>query len=48
MDHLGVIAGSLEDMWIVARYISENAGGDPGHPGLYGGRLPPTPRNQRD
>ena len=44
MDHLGVIAGSLEDMWIVARYISENAGGDPGHPGLYGGRLPPTPR----
>jgi len=44
MDHLGVIAGSLEDMWIVARYISEHAGGDPGHPGLYGGRLPPAPR----
>jgi Asp-tRNA(Asn)/Glu-tRNA(Gln) amidotransferase A subunit family amidase len=44
MDHLGVIAGSLQDMWIVARYISEHAGGDPGHPGLYGGRLPPAAR----
>jgi Asp-tRNA(Asn)/Glu-tRNA(Gln) amidotransferase A subunit family amidase len=44
MDHLGVIAGSIEDMWITARYISEHAGGDPGHPGLYGGSLPPAPR----
>jgi len=41
MDHLGIIAGSIEDMWIVAQYISEHAGGDPGHPGLYGGRTPP-------
>jgi Asp-tRNA(Asn)/Glu-tRNA(Gln) amidotransferase A subunit family amidase len=44
MDHLGVIAGSIEDMWIMARYISEHAGGDPGYPGLYGGRMPPAPR----
>ena len=44
MDHLGVIAGSIEDMWIVARYISEHAGGDPGHPGLYGSRTPPPAR----
>lgn len=44
MDHLGVIAGSLEDMWVMARYISEHAGGDPGHPGMYGGSLPPAPR----
>ena len=41
LDHLGVMAGSIEDMWIMARYISEHAGGDPGHPGLYGGRRPP-------
>jgi Asp-tRNA(Asn)/Glu-tRNA(Gln) amidotransferase A subunit family amidase len=43
MDHLGVLAGSLSDMWIVARHIAEHAGGDPGHPGLYGGALPPAP-----
>ena len=43
MDHLGVLAGSLEDMWITARYISEHAGGDPGYPGLYGAPTPPAP-----
>jgi Asp-tRNA(Asn)/Glu-tRNA(Gln) amidotransferase A subunit family amidase len=36
MDHLGVLAGSLQDMWIVAQHIGEHAGGDPGFPGLYG------------
>jgi Asp-tRNA(Asn)/Glu-tRNA(Gln) amidotransferase A subunit family amidase len=30
-------------MWIVARHISEHAGGDPGFPGLYGGPTPPAP-----
>jgi len=44
MDHLGILAGSIEDMWIMARYISEHAGGDPGYPGLYGGRMPPVAR----
>ena len=44
MDHLGVLAGSLSDMWIIARYMSEHAGGDPGCPGLYGGAMPPAPR----
>jgi len=44
MDHLGVIAGSIEDMWIVARYISEHAGGDPGYPGMYGSATPPPAR----
>ena len=44
LDHLGVMAGSIEDMWIMARYISEHAGGDPGHPGLYGGRMAPEPK----
>ena len=32
MDHLGILAGSIEDMWIMARYISETAGGDPWSP----------------
>ncbi|MGH7089938.1 MAG: amidase, partial [Stellaceae bacterium] len=44
MDHIGVLAGSLEDLWIAARYISAEAGGDPGYPGLYGGDTPPPPR----
>ena len=34
--HLGVHAGCLEDMWAVAYEIAQRAGGDPGHPGLYG------------
>ncbi|MEE2971012.1 MAG: amidase [Pseudomonadota bacterium] len=33
---LGVHAGTLEDCWATAYYISSTAGGDPGHPGLYG------------
>ena len=33
---LGVQAGSLADCWATAYYISSTAGGDPGHPGLYG------------
>ncbi len=33
---LGVHAGSLEDCWRTAYYISSVAGGDAGHPGLYG------------
>jgi Asp-tRNA(Asn)/Glu-tRNA(Gln) amidotransferase A subunit family amidase len=43
MDHVGVFAGSLADLWIVARHAAAGAGGDPGHPGLYGGALPPAP-----
>jgi Asp-tRNA(Asn)/Glu-tRNA(Gln) amidotransferase A subunit family amidase len=34
--HVGVHAGSLEDMWSVAYAIANGAGGDPGYPGLYG------------
>ena len=44
MDHLGTFAGSLRDVWIIARHMARLAGGDPGHPGLYGGALPPAPR----
>ncbi|HUZ75530.1 MAG TPA: amidase [Stellaceae bacterium] len=43
MDHVGVFAGSLADLWIAARYTAAQAGGDPGYPGLYGGALPPAP-----
>ena len=44
MDHLGTFAGSLSDVWIIARHMARIAGGDPGHPGLYGGAMPPAPR----
>ncbi len=47
MDHLGIIAASLSDMWIAARYSARHAGGDPGCPGLYGGDAPPAPRKPR-
>jgi Asp-tRNA(Asn)/Glu-tRNA(Gln) amidotransferase A subunit family amidase len=43
MDHLGVFGGTLSDMWIVARFIAREAGGDPSHPGLYGAPTPPAP-----
>jgi Asp-tRNA(Asn)/Glu-tRNA(Gln) amidotransferase A subunit family amidase len=44
MDHLGVFAGSLSDMWIAARHMAKYGGGDPGYPGLFGGDTPPVPR----
>ena len=43
MDHIGTFAGSLDDMWIIARHMAAIAGGDPGHPGLYGAATPPEP-----
>jgi Asp-tRNA(Asn)/Glu-tRNA(Gln) amidotransferase A subunit family amidase len=44
MDHVGVFAGTLSDMWITARYVASKAGGDPSHPGLYGALAPPPPQ----
>jgi Asp-tRNA(Asn)/Glu-tRNA(Gln) amidotransferase A subunit family amidase len=44
MDHLGVFAGTLSDMWTTARFIVSEAGGDPGYPGLDGALTPPPPR----
>ncbi|MCO6417684.1 amidase [Siccirubricoccus sp. KC 17139] len=41
--HFGVHAGSQRDMWQVAWEISQRAGGDPGHPGLFGEPLPRPP-----
>ena len=43
--HLGVHAGSLQDMWSVAYEIAHRGGADPGYPGLYGPlELPPPTR----
>jgi Asp-tRNA(Asn)/Glu-tRNA(Gln) amidotransferase A subunit family amidase len=41
--HFGVHAGSQRDMWQVAWEIAQRAGGDPGHPGLYGEPEPRPP-----
>jgi Asp-tRNA(Asn)/Glu-tRNA(Gln) amidotransferase A subunit family amidase len=34
--HLGFLAGSLADTWISCYWLSQNAGGDAGHPSLKG------------
>jgi Asp-tRNA(Asn)/Glu-tRNA(Gln) amidotransferase A subunit family amidase len=38
----GVLAATLDELWIVAREISARAGGDPGFRGLSGPRNPPA------
>jgi Asp-tRNA(Asn)/Glu-tRNA(Gln) amidotransferase A subunit family amidase len=48
-DHLsqscqGVLAASLEELWLVARTLSSRAGGDPGFPGLSGPQGAPPAR----
>jgi Asp-tRNA(Asn)/Glu-tRNA(Gln) amidotransferase A subunit family amidase len=46
--HLGVHAGSLEDMWAVACHTAAATGGDPGYPGFYGApRLPQAQKPRR-
>ena len=44
INHLGIIAGSLSDMWITAYWLSRNAGGEPGHPSLVGEPTLPAAR----
>lgn len=39
--HVGLLAGSLEDAWIVARFLSDEAGPHPGCFGLEGPATPP-------
>jgi Asp-tRNA(Asn)/Glu-tRNA(Gln) amidotransferase A subunit family amidase len=41
---LGVLAATLEELWIVARALSARMGGDPGFPGLSGPREAPAAR----
>ncbi|MBP0493260.1 amidase [Pararoseomonas indoligenes] len=38
----GVHAGSIQDMWLVAKAIATRAGGDPGSPSLFGPNAPPV------
>lgn len=46
--HLGILAGSLADSWITAYWLSQNAGGNPGHPSLKGeAALPKARKPQR-
>jgi Asp-tRNA(Asn)/Glu-tRNA(Gln) amidotransferase A subunit family amidase len=40
LNHLGLLAGRLTDLWETAHHIADTAGGDPGYPALSG---PPTP-----
>lgn len=42
-DHLGSHAGTLADAWLVARFISEQAGPEPGQSGLDGPETLPAP-----
>lgn len=44
LNHLGVLAGSLTDCWRTAHYISNTAGGDPGHPSMSGTSTLPAER----
>jgi Asp-tRNA(Asn)/Glu-tRNA(Gln) amidotransferase A subunit family amidase len=45
-DHLGVIAGGLDDLWCVASHIA-SAAGSPGGDGLHGAGELPAPRRPR-
>lgn len=41
LDHLGTIGASVEDCWLVARHIAENARGESGYAALGGPLAPP-------
>jgi Asp-tRNA(Asn)/Glu-tRNA(Gln) amidotransferase A subunit family amidase len=43
----GVLAATLDELWIVAREISARVGGDPGFSGLSGPRTPPEARKPK-
>ena len=46
--HLGFLAGSLADTWISCYWLSQNAGGDAGHPSLKGeAKLPKAKKPTR-
>jgi len=44
LNHLGILGGTLTDVWEAAHHIGEVAGGDPGHPPLCGPPSVPAPR----
>jgi Asp-tRNA(Asn)/Glu-tRNA(Gln) amidotransferase A subunit family amidase len=43
-DHLGALVRSLDDLWNFLWHVGQKAGGDPGHPGLFGEPSPPSAR----
>jgi Asp-tRNA(Asn)/Glu-tRNA(Gln) amidotransferase A subunit family amidase len=45
--HVGVLAGALADAWVVARYLSDEAGPHPGSFGLEGPAMPPQASRPR-
>jgi Asp-tRNA(Asn)/Glu-tRNA(Gln) amidotransferase A subunit family amidase len=48
INHLGLLGGSLVDVWELARHLAETVGGDPGYPALSGpAELPPAHRPAR-
>jgi Asp-tRNA(Asn)/Glu-tRNA(Gln) amidotransferase A subunit family amidase len=48
LNHLGVLGGTLTDVWETAYHIAVHAGGDPGFPALCGpSQLPPARRPLR-
>jgi Asp-tRNA(Asn)/Glu-tRNA(Gln) amidotransferase A subunit family amidase len=48
LNHLGLLGGTLNDVWIVAHQVATVVGGDPGYPIFAGGpQLPPERRPLR-
>ena len=41
---LGLLTGTLADNWEITHHIANTVGGNPGHPGLYGGPVLPAAR----
>jgi Asp-tRNA(Asn)/Glu-tRNA(Gln) amidotransferase A subunit family amidase len=44
LNHLGLLGGTLTDVWETACQIAASVGGDPGYPALAGGPALPEPR----
>ncbi len=46
-NHVGILAGTIADMWITANWLSRAAGSEGGHPGLGGRPMLPEARRPR-
>ncbi len=44
LNHLGLLGGTLTDVWETARFLAREAGGDPGHRALSGADTLPSAR----
>jgi Asp-tRNA(Asn)/Glu-tRNA(Gln) amidotransferase A subunit family amidase len=47
LNHLGLLGGTLVDVWQAAHHIAASVGGDPGYPALAGGPELPQPAKPR-